>query len=179
MNLLIDILFNYFFTLIKMKILRVLLFFFALPYTFAFAQGYDEERINLAMFIERMYNNEPFDGCRIVDDYDNSYMLAVVTLDPTKYKNRVAMNRVAEVKSQRVAGEFFNGSQSYTEMVIRTPKSEEKGGDSALVETMEIIKVNSIGFVRQMQLLTSFDGEDNTKVYVYYKLIDKNNLINE
>lgn len=158
---------------------KLLLTLFVFSWLSASAQGYDEDRINIAMFIERMYKNEPFDGCRIVDDYDNSYMLAVVTLDPTKYKNRVAMNRVADVKSQRVAGEFFNGSQSYTEMVIRTPKSEEKGGDSALVETMEIIKVNSIGFVRQMQLLTSFDGEDNTKVYVYYKLIDKNNLINE
>lgn len=143
-----------------------------------FAQGYDEDRINLSMFIERMYNNEPFDGCRIVDDYDNSYLLAVVTLDKTKYQNRMAMNRVAEVKSQRVSGEFFNGSQSYTEMVIRTPKSEEKGGDPGLVETLEIIKVNSIGFVKQMQLLTSFDGEDNTKVYVYYKRVDKNNLQN-
>lgn len=140
-----------------------------------FAQGYDEDRINLAMFIERMYNNEPFDGCRIVDDYDNSYMLAVVVLDKGKYQNTLAMNRVAQVKSQRTAGEFFNGSQSYTEMVIRTPRSEEKGGDPAMVETMEIIKVNSIGYVKQMQLLTTFDGEDNTKVYVYYKTVDKNN----
>lgn len=143
------------------------------------AQGYDEDRINLAMFIERMYNNEPFDGCRIVDDYDNSYMLAVVILDKAKYKDKMSMNRVAQVKSQRTAGEFFNGSQSYTEMVIRTPRSEEKGGDPALVETMEIIRVNSVGYVRQMQLLTSFDNEDNTKVYVYYKQVDKNNLVNE
>lgn len=146
---------------------------------YANAQGYDEDRINLAMFIERMYNNEPFDGCRIVDDYDNSYMLAVVILDKAKYKDKMSMNRVAQVKSQRTAGEFFNGSQSYTEMVIRTPRSKEKGGDPALVETMEIIKVNSVGYVRQMQLLTSFDSEDNTKVYVYYKKVDKNNLMNE
>lgn len=140
----------------------------------SFAQGYDEDRINLAMFIERMYNNEPFDGCRIVDDYDNSYMLAVVTLDKAKYQNKMAMNRVAEVKSQRIAGEFFNGTHSYTEIVIRTPKSEEKGGSPTMTETIEVIKVNSTGYVRQMQLLTSFDGEDNTKVYVYFKKIDKN-----
>lgn len=157
--------------------MKKLLFYLALYFSFCscFAQGYDDERINLAMFIERMYNNEPFDGCRIVDDYDNSYMLAVVVLDKSKYQNTMAMNRVAQVKSQRTAGEFFNGSQSYTEMVIRTPRSEEKGGDPAMVETMEIIKVNSIGYVKQMQLLTTFDGEDNTKVYVYYKTVDKNN----
>ena len=88
------------------------------------AQGYDQERIQLAKFIERMYNNAPFDGCRIVDDYDNSYLLSVVALDKSKYKTAQIMNRVAEVKSQRNAGEFFNGSQSYTEMTIKTPKGE-------------------------------------------------------
>lgn len=137
----------------------------------SFAQGYDEDRINLSMFVERMFNNEPFEGCRIIDDYDNSYMLAVVILDKAKYQNQMAMNRVAQVKSQRTAGEFFNGSQSYTEMVIKTPKSEEKGGNPAMVETFEVIKVNSVGYVKQMQLLTSFDGEYNTKVFVYYKKI--------
>lgn len=159
-----------------LKIIKFLFLAISLTsFQIVYAQGYDEERINLAMFIERMYNNEPFEGCRIVDDYDNSYMLAVVTLDPTKYQNKMAMNRVAQVKSQRTAGEFFNGSQSYTEMVIKTPKSDEKGGDPSLVETMEIIRVNSIGYVKQMQLLSSFDGEDNTKVFVYYKKVDKNN----
>ena len=50
-----------------------------------FAQGYDQERIQLANFIERMYKSAPFDGCRIVDDYDNSYLLSVVALDKSKY----------------------------------------------------------------------------------------------
>lgn len=144
-----------------------------------FAQGYDEERTVLAMFIERMFTNEPFEGCRIVDDYDNSYMLSVVILDKGQYKNAMTMNRVSQVKSQRTAGEFFNGTQSYSEMIIKTPKSDEKGGDPKMVETLEVIKVNSIGYVKQMQLLTSFDGEDNTKVYVYYKKVDKNNIANE
>ena len=60
----------------------------ALLFSFAnviMAQGYDQERMQLAKFIERMYNNAPFDGCRIVDDYDNSYFLSVVALDKTKY----------------------------------------------------------------------------------------------
>lgn len=143
------------------------------------AQGYDEDRVSLAMFIERMFTNEPFEGCRIVDDYDNSYILSVVILDKGQYKNAMTMNRVSQVKSQRTAGEFFNGSQSYSEIVIKTPKSDEKGGNPQMVETLEVIKVNSIGYVKQMQLLTSFDGEDNTKVYVYYKKVDKNNIANE
>ena len=43
-----------------------------------YAQSFDQERIALSKFIERMYNSSPFEGCRIVDDYDNSYLLSVV-----------------------------------------------------------------------------------------------------
>ena len=136
------------------------------------AQGYDQERIQLAKFIERMYNNAPFDGCRIVDDYDNSYLLSVVALDKSKYKTPQVMNRVAEVKSQRNAGEFFNGSQSYTEMTIKTPKGEEHESD--MTEVYELIRVNSIGYVKQMQLLTSFEDNAGMHVFVFYKKVDKN-----
>lgn len=137
------------------------------------AQGYDQERIQLAKFIERMYNNAPFDGCRIVDDYDNSYLLSVVALDKSKYKTPQIMNRVAEVKSQRNAGEFFNGSQSYTEMTIKTPKGEEHESD--MTEVYELIRVNSIGYVKQMQLLTSFEDAAGMQVFVYYKKLKKHN----
>lgn len=138
------------------------------------AQGYDQERIQLAKFIERMYNNAPFDGCRIVDDYDNSYLLSVVALDKSKYKTAQIMNRVADVKSQRNAGEFFNGSQSYTEMTIKTPKGEEHESD--LTDVYELIRVNSIGYVKQMQLLASFEDATGMQVFVYYKKVDKNNI---
>ena len=65
------------------KILRLLLVFGCLLFleVGTNAQGYDQERVQLAKFIERMYNNAPFDGCRIVDDYDNSYLLSVVALE--------------------------------------------------------------------------------------------------
>ena len=153
------------------------LFLFTIMFLFAngvSAQGYDQERVQFAKFIERMYNNAPFDGCRIVDDYDNSYLLSVVALDKSKYKTAQIMNRVAEVKSQRNAGEFFNGSQSYTEMTIKTPKGEEHESDMA--EVYELIRVNSIGYVKQMQLLTSFEYATSMQVFVYYKKVDKNDV---
>lgn len=158
---------------------RIVKFVLLLGLLFSFvnetnAQGYDQERIQLAKFIERMYNNAPFDGCRIVDDYDNSYLLSVVALDKSKYKTPQIMNRVAEVKSQRNTGEFFNGSQSYTEMTIKTPKGEEHNSDMA--EVYELIRVNSIGYVKQMQLLTSFEDATGMQVFVYYKKVDKNNV---
>jgi hypothetical protein len=137
-----------------------------------YAQSFDQERIALAKFIERMYNNSPFEGCRIVDDYDNSYLLSVVELDKSKYKTSSVMNRIAQVKSQRNAGEFFNGTQSYSEITIRTPKSEEKGG-AQMAEAYEIIRTNSTGFVQQMELLTNFESSEGMSVFIFYKKVNK------
>jgi len=141
--------------------------------TMMYAQSFDQERIALAKFIERMYKSSPFEGCRIVDDYDNSYLLSVVELDKSKYKTVSVMNRVAQVKSQRNAGEFFNGTQSYSEITIRTPKSEDKGGKE-MSETYEMIRVNSTGFVQQMALLTNFESRENKSVFVFYIKISNN-----
>lgn len=140
--------------------------------TMMLAQSFDQERIALAKFIERMYKSSPFEGCRIVDDYDNSYLLSVVELDKSKYKTSSAMNRVAQVKSQRNAGEFFNGTQSYSEITIRTPKSEEKGGSKEMAETYEIIRTNSMGFVQQMALLSQFESNESMTVFVFYKKVN-------
>jgi len=140
--------------------------------TMIYAQSFDQERIALAKFIERMYNSSPFEGCRIVDDYDNSYLLSVVELDKSKYKTTSVMNRVAQVKSQRNAGEFFNGTQSYSEITIRTPKSEEKGGSKEMAETYEIIRTHSTGFVQQMALLTQFESNESMIVFVFYKKVN-------
>ena len=139
--------------------------------TIMYAQSFDQERAALAKFIERMYNNSPFEGCRIVDDYDNSYLLSVVELDKSKYKTSSVMNRIAQVKSQRNAGEFFNGAQNFSEITIRTPKSEEKGGSKEMVETYEVIRTNSIGFVQQMALLTNFESKEGMSVFVFYKKV--------
>lgn len=151
---------------------RVLFILFgAMAFFQGYAQSYDEDRIALANFIERMYNNEPFEGCRIVEDYDKSYLLSVIMLEKTKYNTPTAMNRVAQVKSQRNAGEFFNGTQSYSEFIVKTSRCKDSDSDvKHISETIEVIKVNSTGFVQQMQLLTSFDAEAN-KVFVYYKVL--------
>lgn len=136
----------------------------------SYAQGYNQERIALANFMERLYTNAPFEGCRIVDDYDNSYLLSVVELNRSNYQTTSAMNRVAQVKSQRNAGEFLNGIQSYSEITICTPKSTKKG-EKNMAETYELIKTNSMGYVRQMELLTNFDSNENNTVFIFYKEI--------
>ena len=136
--------------------------------TQSFAQSFNNEQVEMAMYIERMITTEPFEGCRIFKDYDCAYLLSVVILDKEKYKQPMAMNRVAQVKSQRNAGEFFNGTQSWSECTIYTPRCPNKNIDG-LPEVIDIIRTNTTGYVRQMQLLTSFDGEGATKIFVYYK----------
>lgn len=151
----------------KLHLLNILFLFVAINSN---AQSFDEDRIVLSQFIERLYNNAPFEGCRIIDDYDNSYLLSVVALDASNYKTSSALNRVAQVKSQRNAGEFFNGTQSISEFVVKTTKSEKQGKKTNTIsETIEIIKTNSTGFVQQMQLLTTFDNAEQQKVFVFYK----------
>lgn len=151
------------------KILLAILFI--LQNHIVMAQNYDQDRILLVKFIERMYASAPFEGCRIIDDYDNSYLLSVVLLDRAKYKNEMIMNRVAEVKAQRNAGEFLNGTQSFSEFTIKTPKCEINTGDSNMVETYEIIKTNSIGYIKMLQLFASFLDENNNTVFVFARKI--------
>ncbi len=134
------------------------------------AQGYDQQRVLLSNFVERMYKSSPFTGCRIVEDYDNNYFIAVVEMDSKKYASSTVMNRVAEVKSQRIAGEFFYGTQSYAEFVIKTPKKAEQEVETDDTAVIDILRTTSIGFIRQLQLLTTFKLHEQ-QVYIYYKPI--------
>ena len=153
-----------------MKKIKIIIFVIVLITSFsASAQSYDEERIILGNFVQRLYTSSPFEGCRIIDDYDSNYLLSVVALDDTKYKTRSALNRMSQVKSQRNAGEFLNGTQSFSEFVIQTPKCQEKGTSKDVSESIEYIKTNSTGYVQQMQLLTSFKDEEGRAVFIYFK----------
>jgi hypothetical protein len=105
----------------------------------------------------------------MIDDYDKSYFISVVVLDKKKYKSEQIMNRVAQVKSQRQAGEFLNGTQSFSEFIIKTPRSKEKGDSIFKEEIIDVIKTNSTGYVKQLQLFTSFDDKNNFQVFVFLK----------
>lgn len=137
------------------------------------AQSYNQDKRALQNYIERMYKASPFEGCRFIDDYDKTHFISVVALNSAKYKTPQIMNRVAEVKSQRQSGEFFNGTQSFSEFVVKTPRSEQHGSTSNIEETIDVIKTNSTGYIRQMQVLTSF-VHNNYVVYIYCKEVTNN-----
>ena len=83
--------------------------FFISSFISSNAQSFNEEKTAFANFIKRMHVAAPFDGVKIVEDYDKKYLISVVALDKSKYANASTLNRVAQVKSQaQFATVFLN-----------------------------------------------------------------------
>jgi len=140
----------------------------------AIAQDFNEEKTTLTNFLKRMYNSTPFEGVKVVEDYDNKYFISVVSLDKTKYPSASKMTRVAQVKAYQQASTFFNGSTISSDLVIRTSETKTKDTTTTVTEMIESIKENSIGFVEGMELLSNFPTEgDKRMVYIYFRLLKK------
>lgn len=134
----------------------------------SFAQGYNSEKTALTKFLVRMYDNAPFEGVKVVDDYDHRYLLSVISISGEKYPSESVLNRVASVKAMSQASRYFNGSYTAADLIIRTT---EKAGatDTEIIET---IKERSVGYVKSLELLTSFDNKTGNKVFMYIKQFD-------
>ncbi|WP_297514104.1 hypothetical protein [Flavobacterium sp.] len=138
--------------------------------SFSFSQSINEDKTSLTNFIKRMYNSAPFEGVKVIDDYDHQYFISVLSLEKGKYPNEAMMNRVAQVKGQSQANIFFNGSTISSDLVIKTTENKSTDNPSAVVETIESIKENAIGFVKSMELLTNFESADGKRiVFIFYK----------
>ena len=84
-----------------------------------------------------MYTASPFEGVKMLEDYDNQYLLSVIVLDPAKYGNNTStMTRVASVKAMSEASRFFNGSQITMDLVITT---KDDGQSNITTEMLEEI----------------------------------------
>lgn len=129
------------------------------------AQGYNTEKTSLTNFLVRMYENAPFEGVRAVDDYNQQYLISVLTLEKAKYPNESAMFRVAGVKAMSQASRFFNGSSITSDLIIRTTEKSDGIGDTEMIET---INEKSVGFVKSLELLTNFDIENGRMVFIYF-----------
>jgi hypothetical protein len=153
--------------------MRKFLFFFYITISITgFTQSINEEKITLSNFLKRMYISTPFEGVKVVDDYEHQYLVSVVSLDKNKYTNLSIMNRVAQVKSQSQVSALLNGSIINSELVIKTTESKSNGATNSLNETIEIIKQNSSGFSKGLELLTNFDNSENNRtVFIYIREI--------
>ena len=139
------------------------------------AQSFNDEKVSLTNFIKRMYTAKPFEGVKIVDDYDHQYLISVISLEKAKYTSESTMNRVAQVKAQSQASTFLNGATISMDMVITTKESKDSSNNvKTIVETVEQIKQNSVGFSQGLELLTNFDNPNSLRmVFIYIRELKK------
>ena len=139
------------------------------------SQSFNDEKVSLTNFIKRMYTAKPFEGVKIVDDYNHQYLLSVISLEKAKYTNESTMNRVAQVKAQSQASTFLNGATISMDMIITTKETKDSTNNvKTIVETVEQIKQNSVGFSQGLELLTNFDNADSLRmVFIYIREIKK------
>ena len=141
----------------------------------SYGQGYSDKKVSLKNFVKRMYTAKPFEGVKIVDDYDNQYLISVISLEKVKYTGESIMNRVAQVKAQSQASTFLNGATISMDMVITTKETKDSTNKiTTIVETIEQIKQNSVGFSQDLELLTNFDNANNLRmVFIYSRELKK------
>ena len=134
------------------------------------AQSYNQEKQALTNFLVRMYKAEPFEGIKIVSDYDNNYLLSVVLVNNSSSES--VTNRIAQVKSQRQVSQYLGGLvQVSSETIIRTTENNKK--DLTIEEITDIIRENSFGYTKALEVLTVIDAGNNQKCYMFYRKVDE------
>lgn len=133
------------------------------------AQSYNSDRIAFTNFLVRMYNDAPFEGIRVVNDYDNAYLISVLALEKAKYKSESALNRVAAVKAMAQASRYFNGSNITQNMIIHIVERQDGKSDMEIIEN---IRENSVGYVKALEQLTNFTRKDGLQVFIFCTKLD-------
>ena len=67
------------------------------------------------------------------------------------------------------ASRYFNGSEISSDLIVRSVEHSDGNSDSEIIEN---IREKSIGYVKALELLTSFEGKDKRMVFIYYKALE-------
>jgi len=154
----------------RSSIIILLTSFLSLSNGLSYAQSFNEDKVAFGNFLKRMYLSAPFDGVKVVDDYNRVYIVSVISLEKAKYTNPSTMNRIALIKAQSQANTFFNGSTITSDLIIKTSERKSKNTVESTVETIETIKENAYGFTQGLELLTNFENnEANRMVYIFIR----------
>lgn len=152
------------------KVIVLIILCVVLSSLVALAQSYNQEKVALTNFLVRMYKAEPFEGVRVVSDYDNNYLLSVVLVTPSKTPS--ATNRIAQVKSQRQISQYLGGLVCVeSETIIRT--TEKIKEEKTIEEVVDVIREHSIGYTKAMEILSVFDAADGQKCYMFYRKVEE------
>jgi hypothetical protein len=136
------------------------------------SQSFNEDKTSFSNFLKRMYVSSPFEGVKIVDDYNHQYLVSVISIEKAKYSSESVMNRVAQVKAQSQASTFINGANISMDMVITTKEIKDSSNKSlsTITETVESIKQNAVGFSKGLEFLINFESTDKQKmIFVYIR----------
>ncbi|WP_288060686.1 hypothetical protein [Thomasclavelia cocleata] len=119
-----------------------------------------------------MYKSTPFEGVKVVADYENNYLVSVVLVKNNTNSSVSARNRVAQIKSARQVSQYLNSVITLeSETIIRT--TEKVKEEKTINEITEVIKENSIGFTKGMEVLTTFDINDAKEhCYMFFRRIE-------
>jgi hypothetical protein len=136
-------------------------------------KSFNEDKEVMAEYMKELYRRSQFEGVKIVENNDVSFLTSLVALEKSKYKSYSDMNTVARVKSQSLASKFINGSVISSEDVIFTTSP-----DSSVESTTQIIasiRETSQGFINGMELLTTFDSKDGQfTIFIFTKTMSRN-----
>ena len=135
-----------------------------------FAQSYDQERVALRNFLVRMYKVNPFEGVKIVSDYENYYVLSAVLVKIGTSESTT--NRIAQVKSQRQVSQYLNGIITIeSETIVRTTQNAKE--EKTIEEITDVIREHSIGFTKAMEALATIDVSNNQKCYMFFRKVEE------
>jgi hypothetical protein len=156
----------------KKYITSILLIFICLN---ALSQDFGGEKVGIGNFVRRIYNTQPFDGIKILQNQEGQdYMISVIQLKNDFSRPKNIETRIASIKAKAFVSQYINGSIISSDVIIMS--SETKSKDSIVKKTniLEILKESSIGFVEGMEMLSSFESIDGKFIiYMFYKEIKK------
>jgi len=148
---------------------QIILFIVLIQSTITLGQSFNEDKTAFSNFLKRMYSLTPFEGVKIIDDYDHQYLVSVISLEKGRYSNEATINRVAQVKAQSQANTFLNGASISMDMIITTKEFKDSANNlKTIIESVEQIKQKSMGFSQGLELLTNFDNSDELRMVFIY-----------
>ena len=141
------------------------LFFLLLRFE-VIAQSYNTDKVALSNYLIRLFEQQPFEGVKVVDGYYNQYLISVVVFpisDASKEESDYMTDRIAEIEARSQATRFFNGSKITETDIIDLSDEKDKKMRKRVIK---VVNEKSIGFIKALELLSK-TRIDEQVVYFY------------